>query len=133
MDGKRGGPRARDHRGGLQQQGIRREAKPEGAGSQALTEWSVGAYLSLSGEDAAFGIDTKEGIELAVDEINKAGGVKGRPIKVIYEDDKSNPQEATNKVLQLIDRDKVVALARRGGLVALARPAASSPTRRRSR
>src|SRR5271165_4523478 len=73
-------------------------------------EWKVGAYLSLSGEDAAFGIFTKDGIELAVDQINKAGGVKGKPIKVLYEDDKSNGLEANNKVLQLIDRDKVVAL-----------------------
>ncbi|APR84018.1 Branched-chain amino acid ABC transporter, amino acid-binding protein [Minicystis rosea] len=98
-------------------------AKP---GNHAATEWKVGAYLSLSGEDAAFGIYTKEGIELAVDEINKAGGVKGKPIKVLYEDDKSNPQEATNKVLQLIDRDKVVALlgevasarSKAGGIIA---------------
>ena len=91
-----------------------------------ITEWRVGAYLSLSGADAQFGIDTKEGIELAVDEINKAGGVKGALMKVLYEDDKSNPQEATNKVLQLIDRDKVVALlgevtsarSKAGGIVA---------------
>ena len=90
------------------------------------TEWKIGAYLSLSGEDAAFGIYTKEGIELAVDEINKAGGIKGKPLKVHYEDDKSNPNEANNKVLQLIDRDKVVALlgevasarSKAGGIVA---------------
>jgi branched-chain amino acid transport system substrate-binding protein len=95
-------------------------APPEAA------EWRVGAYLPLSGPDAQYGIDTKEGVELAVDEINKSGGVKGRPIKVLYEDDKSNPQEATNKVLQLIDRDKVMALlgevtsarAKAGGVVA---------------
>jgi branched-chain amino acid transport system substrate-binding protein len=91
-----------------------------------VTEWRVGAYLPLSGADAQYGIDTKEGIELAVDDVNKAGGVKGAPVKVFYEDDKSNPQEATNKVLQLIDRDKVVALlgevtssrAKAGGIVA---------------
>jgi branched-chain amino acid transport system substrate-binding protein len=95
-------------------------------GPPAAPEWKVGAYLSLSGEDAAFGIFSKEGIELAIDEVNKAGGVKGRPIKVLFEDDKSNPQEATNKVLQLIDRDKVVALlgevtssrSKAGGIVA---------------
>src|SRR6185312_11597721 len=77
------------------------------ATAAAPAEWRVGAYLSLSGADAQFGIDTKEGIELAVDEINKHGGAKGRPLKVFYEDDKSNPQEATNKVIELIDRDKV--------------------------
>jgi branched-chain amino acid transport system substrate-binding protein len=82
----------------------------QGSGGPAAAEWKVGAFLSLSGPDTQFGLDTKDGIELAVDEINKAGGVRGKPIKVLFEDDKSNPQEATNKVLQLIDRDKVVAV-----------------------
>ena len=77
----------------------------------AANEWKVGAFLSLSGPEAQFGIDTREGIELAVDEINaKGGGPKGKPMKVLFEDDKSTPQEANNKVLQLIDRDKVVAI-----------------------
>ncbi len=105
------------------------------------TEWKVGAYLSLSNEDAPFGIYTKEGIELAVEEVNTAGGVRGKPFKMLYEDDKSNPQEATNKVLQLIDRDKVVALlgevasarSKAGGIVANRRkipmitPSATNP------
>ncbi len=89
-------------------------------------EWKVGAYLSLSGAEAQFGIDTREGIELAVEEINAAGGLKGKPMKVLFEDDKSNPQEANNKVLQLIDRDKVIAIlgevasarSKAGGIVA---------------
>ena len=91
-----------------------------------MKEWKVGAYLSLSGAEAQFGIDTREGIELAVDEINAAGGLKGKPMKVLFEDDKSNPQEANNKVLQLIDRDKVIAIlgevasarSKAGGIVA---------------
>lgn len=72
--------------------------------------WKVGAYLSLSGAETQFGIETKEGIELAVDEANSGGGIKGRQVKVLYEDNKSTPQETNNKVLQLITRDKVVAL-----------------------
>ncbi len=99
------------------------DAKPEEGA--AAGEWKVGVYLSLSGEETAFGVDTKEGMELAIDEVNKAGGVKGKPIKMLYEDDKSNPQEASNKVLQLIDRDKAVAIlgevassrSRAGGIV----------------
>lgn len=97
-----------------------------GKGAPSATEWKVGAYFSLSGEDTAFGVDSKEGIELAVDELNKAGGVKGKPFKVLFEDDKSKVEEATNKVLQLIDRDGVVAIlgevasarSRAGGIVA---------------
>ncbi len=88
--------------------------------------WKVGAYLSLSGAETQFGVDTKEGIELAFDEVNQAGGIKGKNVKVLFEDDKTNPQEATNKVLQLIDRDKVVAIlgevsssrSKAGGIVA---------------
>ncbi|MEZ4295987.1 MAG: ABC transporter substrate-binding protein [Polyangiaceae bacterium] len=101
-----------------------------GSGSAAAQadskEWKVGAYLSLSGGDAEFGIQTREGIELFVDELNAKGGVKGKPMKVLFEDDKSNPQEANNKVLQLIDRDKVIAIlgevassrSKPGGIVA---------------
>jgi branched-chain amino acid transport system substrate-binding protein len=70
----------------------------------------VGAYLSLSGVDSTFGTDTKEGIDLAATQVNAAGGVKGRPVRVVYEDDKSSGQEASTKVRQLIDRDNVVAL-----------------------
>lgn len=86
------------------------DSKSSGPAGSGTGPWLVGAYLSLSGAQSQFGIDTKEGIELAVEELNKAGGVKSREIKVLYEDDKSKPDEANNKVLQLIDRDKVVAL-----------------------
>jgi branched-chain amino acid transport system substrate-binding protein len=110
--------------------GCGNKEAPEGGGPAKApaspAEWKVGAYLSLSGDDTAFGTDSKEGIELALDEINKAGGVKGKPIKVLFEDDKSKPDEATNKVLQLIDRDGVIAIlgevasarSRAGGIVA---------------
>ncbi len=73
-------------------------------------EIKVGAFLSLSGADSTFGTDTREGIQLAVEETNAAGGVIGKRIRVIYEDDKSTTYEAVQKVRQLIDRNKVVAL-----------------------
>jgi branched-chain amino acid transport system substrate-binding protein len=95
-------------------------------GGAAATEWVIGSYLSLTGGESKFGEDTKRGIELAVDELNKAGGVKNKKLKVLFEDDKSNATEASNKVQQLIDRDKVVALlgevasaiSRAGGIIA---------------
>lgn len=73
-------------------------------------EIPVGAYLSLSGSDSTFGTDTRDGIELALEELNARGGIKGKKVKVIYEDDKSTTQEASQKVRQLIDRDRVVAV-----------------------
>jgi branched-chain amino acid transport system substrate-binding protein len=81
-----------------------------GACGKKSDEIPVGAYLSLSGSDSTFGTDTRIGIELAVEEVNGAGGIKGRKVKVLYEDDKSTTQEASQKVRQLIDRDKVVAV-----------------------
>jgi branched-chain amino acid transport system substrate-binding protein len=84
--------------------------KNSGASSDPNGPIIVGAYLSLSGSDTTFGSDSREGIDLALDQVNAAGGIKGRPIKVIYEDDKSTTQEATNKVQQLIDRDHAVAI-----------------------
>jgi branched-chain amino acid transport system substrate-binding protein len=71
---------------------------------------TVGAFFSLSGVDSAIGNDSREGTEMATDEINAAGGVKGKKVRVLMEDDKSNTQETSNKVLQLIDRDKAVAI-----------------------
>ncbi len=112
---------------GIHAAGCKNEGdKPDPNAPKSPEPWKVGAYLSLSGAETQFGIETKEGIELATDEINKAGGIKGRPFRVLYEDDKTNPNEASNKVLQLIDRDKVVALlgevsssrSKIGGLVA---------------
>ncbi|NUO48743.1 MAG: ABC transporter substrate-binding protein, partial [Polyangiaceae bacterium] len=81
-----------------------------GGGGGNKNEWLVGSYLSLTGGESKFGEDTKRGIELAIEEINGAGGVKSKPIKVIFEDDKSKVEEATQKVQQLIDRDKVIAV-----------------------
>lgn len=94
-----------------------------GSDDQVVT---VGAYFSLSGVDSTFGIDSREGIEMATEEVNAAGGVKGKKVRVLFEDDKSTTQEASNKVHQLIDRDKVIALlgevassrSKAGGLVA---------------
>jgi branched-chain amino acid transport system substrate-binding protein len=81
-----------------------------GACGSKSNDIPVGAFLSLSGSDATFGTDTRDGIELAAEQLNAAGGIKGKKVKVLYEDDKSTTQEASQKVRQLIDRDKVVAV-----------------------
>ncbi len=70
----------------------------------------VGEYGSLTGPQATFGQSTHNGIMMAVDSINAAGGVKGRKIKIITEDDQSKPEEAANAVTKLISEDNVVAI-----------------------
>jgi branched-chain amino acid transport system substrate-binding protein len=74
------------------------------------SEIPVGAYLSLSGVDSTFGVDTRDGMVLAFEEINRSGGLKGKQVHVTYEDDKSSPTETTLAVRKLIERDNVVAL-----------------------
>ena len=55
------------------------DGKGEGSGAQS-GPLVIGAYLSLTGSKADFGIKTKQGAELAIDEANAAGGVGGRPV-----------------------------------------------------
>jgi branched-chain amino acid transport system substrate-binding protein len=69
----------------------------------------IGSVLRLS-IGAEHGIPSKRGVLMAVDEFNKAGGLKGQKVEVIFEDEKDSPTAAVNAVKKLIDVDKVVAL-----------------------
>jgi len=84
----------------------------ETANATAGTEGEIviGEYGSLTGAEATFGVSTHNGIMLALDEINKAGGVNGRKIRVITEDDQSKAEEAANAVTKLISQDNVIAI-----------------------
>lgn len=73
-------------------------------------EIPVGVYAALTGPTATFGHATREGAELAVAEINAAGGVLGKPIRLLVEDDLGKPEQAVAVVTKLITRDGVVAL-----------------------
>lgn len=70
----------------------------------------VGEYGSLTGGQATFGQSTHNGIMLAVDELNGAGGVDGRKIRIITEDDQSKSEEAANAVTKLISQNNVIAV-----------------------
>ena len=74
------------------------------------TEIVIGGVVPVSGEAATFGQSTKEGCELAVEEWNAAGGLLGKNIKLIYQDDKGDPTEAATVWTKLITQDKVVAI-----------------------
>ena len=71
------------------------------------TDIKIGAILPLTGDIASYGKNAQSGIDLAVDEINKAGGVNGKKIVVVYEDDKGKANEAVNALSKLIAVDKV--------------------------
>ena len=65
----------------------------------------IGEVGSLTGSEAAFGISTRNGIELAVDEANATGGVKGKKLRVIVYDDQSKPEEAGSSTARLLGQD----------------------------
>ena len=73
-------------------------------------EIRVGEYGSMTGEQATFGKTTHEGILLAVKQINAAGGVNGKTIKLFFEDNASKSDQTKNVVTSLITDKKVVAL-----------------------
>ena len=70
----------------------------------------IGEYGSLTGPQATFGQSNHNGVMMAADEINAAGGINGRKIKVLTEDDQSKPEEAATAVTKLISQYNVSAI-----------------------
>ncbi len=67
----------------------------------------VGSIQDLSGPIAAFGKAVRQGMLLRVDEINEQGGVHGRKLKLIVEDDGYDPKKAVLAAQKLVNQDKV--------------------------
>ena len=78
--------------------------------SDATGDIPVGVYAALTGDQASFGNATVQGVKLAADEINAAGGVLGRKIKLVIEDDQGRPEQAASVVTKLITNDNVIAV-----------------------
>lgn len=70
----------------------------------------VGAIVSATGPGAALGEQERNVLEMMETVINSQGGVLGRPLKIVIEDDKSDPKEAVTAANRLIDQEKSVAL-----------------------
>lgn len=70
----------------------------------------IGAFLSLTGSTASYGNSALNAIKLATDEVNRNGGIDGKQIELIVEDDHSNTEEVAAIVNKLIKEDKVDAL-----------------------
>jgi branched-chain amino acid transport system substrate-binding protein len=84
----------------------------------------IGHLASMTGDTATFGVSSDEGLRLALDQINAGGGVLGRKIRVITEDDRSVSDEAKTAISKLITRDKVCAVI---GEIASSRSIAAAP------
>lgn len=70
-----------------------------------------GANLEFSGGLELFGNQAKLGLDLAAKEINEQGGILGRPVEILYEDNKTDPKTAVERAVKLIGRDEVIAIA----------------------
>lgn len=70
----------------------------------------VGMFGPLSGPVATYGQSVKEAVQLAEKEVNAKGGINGKQVKVYFEDDQANPNQAVNAFNKLVDAEKVSAI-----------------------
>src|SRR3546814_2781306 len=90
----------------------------------------LGALLPFAGGLELFGNQAKLGLDLALTEINDVGGILGRPVELIYEDNKTDPKTSVERANALIRRDQVTAII--GPITSNARDA-MMPTMSRSK
>lgn len=74
----------------------------------------IGALTSLSGPFAQWGVAARNGMQMAVDDINTDGGVDGRPLELVERDTLGEPQEAVTALRGMVEQDGIVAA---GGLI----------------
>jgi branched-chain amino acid transport system substrate-binding protein len=84
----------------------------------------VGVFMSLTGSTANFGISSVNGIKMAADEVNAAGGINGKQIELLVQDDRSDASEAATIVTKFVTQDQVHAVL---GEVASSRSIAAAP------
>ena len=84
----------------------------------------IGVFMSTTGSTANFGISSVNGIKLAADEINAAGGINGKPVELLIQDDRSDASEAATIVTKFVTQDNVHAVL---GEVASSRSIAAAP------
>jgi branched-chain amino acid transport system substrate-binding protein len=76
-------------------------------GLAADRPYKIGCIMSLSGAAAAVGKSGLVGAQMAVDRINKAGGINKRPVELIAEDDETKPDVGRRKTGKLLDEDEI--------------------------
>lgn len=84
----------------------------------------IGEFASLTGKEATFGTSAHEGTLLAIEQINEAGGVLGKKLELITEDNQTKAGETATAVNKLISKDGVVAVL---GEVASSRSLEAAP------
>jgi len=82
----------------------------DGAGGREASEIVIGHYASMTGATAHFGQDTDKAARLAVEQINAAGGLVGKKLRIVTLDTRGDGAEAANAVTRLIDVEKSIAI-----------------------
>lgn len=77
-----------------------------GCSKEAADTVKIGGIFPLSGNVAVFGTECRNGVEMAISEINAAGGVNGKMLELIAEDDEGSPEKSVNAYKKLVTRDK---------------------------
>ncbi len=102
----------------------------KGGGGASGDSIPVGEYACLTGLTASFGTASHNGVTLVMEKANASGGVLGKKIRLITEDDQSKPGEAATAARKLISRDQVVALL---GEIASSRSLEAGPIAQQSK
>ncbi|HEX8131377.1 MAG TPA: ABC transporter substrate-binding protein [Pyrinomonadaceae bacterium] len=95
-----------------------------GGGSGGGDKVKIGVFMSLTGSTANFGISSVNGIKMAADEVNAAGGINGKQVEMLVQDDRSDASEAATIVTKFVTQDQVHAIL---GEVASSRSIAAAP------
>ena len=78
--------------------------------AEAADTIKVGQITALTGDHAAYGQAERDAVEMAIEEINAAGGVLGKKIELIVYDNRTRPEDTVNAVRRLAEEDKVCAI-----------------------
>ena len=76
----------------------------------SATEIVIGTHQDLSGPIKVWGVPVSNGMKMAVEEINAAGGINGRKIRLILEDSGYDPKKAVLASQKMVERDKIFAM-----------------------
>lgn len=91
-----------------------------GAPAMAADAYRIGTILSTTGPAAFLGEDMKAGMEIAIDEINAAGGIDGRPVQWVFYDAESQTNKALTATRRLLSQDKVDIIVGGGNMSGIA-------------
>ena len=69
---------------------------------------TLGVSGPLTGQNAQYGAQWKKGFDLALDEVNRAGGVRGRPLQYVFEDSQADPRQTVAIAQKFVSDPKIV-------------------------